>query len=74
MSRQIMNGGLEGAILRILKNDGDELTKEQQERLDLLESLPKNTWIDLDDNGNPISKEQANKNFEEHLSKFKPIK
>ena len=74
MGTQIMNGGLEGAILRILKNAGDELTKAQLARLDLLESLPKNTWIDLDDNRNPISKEQANKNFEEHLSKFKIIK
>lgn len=74
MGTQIMNGGIQGAILRILKNDGEELTKEQQERLDLLESLPKNTWIDLDNNGNPISKEEAEQNFREHLSKFKPIK
>lgn len=73
MSRQIMNGGIEGAILRIVKTDGEKLSSEDEERLNYLEGLPKNEWIDLDDNGKAISKEQAEKEFQEHLSRFKPI-
>jgi hypothetical protein len=73
MSTQIMNGGIEGAILRIVKDDYNTLTPEQEERLELLESLPKNVWVDLDDSGNPISKEQAENNMKEELSHFKII-
>lgn len=40
----------------------------------MLESLPKGVWIDLDENGNPISREEAIKKEREHLSHFKPIK
>ena len=73
MSTQIMNGGIEGGLLRILKDDGNKLTPEQEQRLELLESLPKNEWIDLDENRNPISKEQAKNNIKEKLSHFKII-
>lgn len=74
MSTQIFNGGVRGAILRLAKDKGAKLTDEQEKQLEVLESLPKNQWIDLDDNGNPITKEEAQKNLEEHLSQFKPIK
>lgn len=73
MSRQIMNGGIEGGLLRIIKDDGDTLTPEQEKRLKLLESLPKNEWIDLDDNGNPVSKKEAQEKLKEELSHFKII-
>lgn len=74
MATQIFNGGVRGAILRLAKDKGAKLTDEQEKQLEVLESLPKNQWIDLDDNGNPITKEEAQKNWEEHLSQFKPIK
>ena len=73
MSTQIMNGGIEGGILRIVKDDYNTLTPEQEQRLELLESLPKNEWIDLDENRNPISKEEAENIMEEKLSHFKII-
>lgn len=73
MSKQIWNTGVEGGILKIIKDDGGQLTPDQEKYLATLESLPKNQWNDLDSNGNPISKEQAAENTKEHLSHFKPI-
>jgi len=69
-----MNGGIRANILKIAKESGAILKPEDEDYLNKIMSLPKNTWIDLDDNGNPISKEQADTNFKEHISKFKPIK
>lgn len=74
MSTQIMNGGIRANILKIIKDSGGTLKQEDEDYLNKIMALPKNTWIDLDDNGNPISKEQAETNFKEHLSKFKPIR
>ncbi|WP_440880669.1 hypothetical protein [Tenacibaculum sp. C7A-26P2] len=74
MAKQIYNGGIQAGILRAAKDSGAILGKEDEERLKLLESLPKNQWIDLDDSDNPISKDEAKKNWNDHLSKFKPIK
>lgn len=76
---QIFNLGIRGSILKIVKEDhekgiGNGLSKEDAEYLEYLESLPKGQWIDLDNNGRMISKEQADKNMAEHLSRFKPIK
>ncbi|MCT4088835.1 hypothetical protein HZP82_15760 [Elizabethkingia anophelis] len=71
MSTQIFNGGIR---LGILKAAGREsLSDEDKERLDYLESLPKNQWVDLDENGKMISREEAAKRDAEHLEKFQPI-
>lgn len=73
MSSQIMNGGIRANILKIAKDSGTILSPEDEAYMNKMLDLPKGVWIDLDDNGNPISKEQADENFKEHLSKFKPI-
>lgn len=54
MSTQIMNGGIRANLLKIAKKDGVVLSAEDEEYLNKIMSLPKNIWIDLDDNGNPI--------------------
>lgn len=74
MSTQIMNGVIKANILKIAKDSGTILNIEDEAYMNKMIDLPKGVWIDLDDNGNPISKEQADENFNEHLSKFKPIK
>jgi hypothetical protein len=79
MSTQIMNGGIQAGILRAAKeynieNNLGPLSPEQEERLAMLEALPKGVWIDLDESGNPISREEADKKELEYLSRFKPIK
>lgn len=71
MSTQIMNGGIRGAILNLVEDS--KLSKEDLEEKKYLNSLPKNEWIDLDENGKMISKEKADQNLKEELSKFKPI-
>ena len=74
---QIMNGGVRGAILRIAIDSaeakGEKLTDDQEDQLAMLEALPENVWIDLDENGRPISKDRAEKEFDEHLSQFVPV-
>lgn len=73
MSKQIYNMGIYGGILKIIKESGDTLSEKDEARLQYLESLPKNEWIDLDENGMAITKEQADINFQKHLSRFTPI-
>jgi len=73
MATQIMNGGIYGGLLRIAKEDGAILSDEDEAKLAMLEALPKGVWIDLDDNGNPISKEEAKRLEQEKLSKFRVI-
>lgn len=68
MSKQIYNGGLELGILKIV---GDEhLSEDDKKRKAYLESLPKNTWIDLDENGQMISPEQAAENRKAELKRY----
>lgn len=71
MGIRIMNGGVEGAILNLI--DDSELSEEQLSRKKYLNSLPKNQWINLDENGLMISTEYANLREKEYLKKFKPI-
>lgn len=71
MGTRIMNGGVEGAILNIL--DDLELSEEQLSRKKYLNSLPKNQWINLDENGLMISTEEAELHEKEYLKKIKPI-
>ena len=72
MSRQIYNGGIRGAILNLI--DDSELSSDDLEGKKYLNSLPKNQWIDLDENGKMISKEIAKNNFQKEIAKYKPIK
>ena len=53
------------------KESGIKLSEDEEERLKLLNSLPKNEWIDLDKNGNPIGNEIAENQQKEKLKKFK---
>ena len=73
MSKQIYNMGIYGGILKLIKESGDTLSEKDEIRLQYLESLPKNEWIDLDENGIAITKEQAEINLKKHLSRFKTI-
>lgn len=67
--KKIFNGGLELGILQIV---GDEaLSDKDKERKLYLESLPKNSWVALDENGMAISQEQAREQELDHLSRFK---
>lgn len=72
MSKQIYNGGIFGGILNIIPDK--ELSPKDLEHKQYLNSLPRNTWIDVDENGKAISREEASNREEEMLSRFKPIK
>lgn len=74
MSLQIMNGGMELAILKLAKEDGNTLSPEDQARLEYLESLPRDVWIDLDENGMMITPEEAQKREEEKISHYSILK
>lgn len=68
MSRQIYNGGLELGIFKIV---GDEnLSEKDLQRKKYLKSLPKNQWIDLDENGMMITSEEARKREQEMLKRY----
>lgn len=67
---QIMNGGVIGGILAAIGREN--LSPEDQTRLDYLNSLPKNKWITLGDDGKAISDEEAESQWREHLSRFTP--
>ena len=67
---QIMNGGIFGGILAAIGREN--LSPEDQERLDYLESLPKNQWITLGDDGKALSDQEAERQWKEHLSRFTP--
>ncbi len=69
MAQSIKNGGMELAIFNIVGDD--YLTEKDKERKAYLESLPKDRWIDLDENGMAITPEQAEENLKKHLSRFK---
>ena len=67
--RSIYNGGLELGILQIV---GDEaLSPEDRARKAYLESLPKNKWIHLDENGKVISDEEALRIQRDELLKYR---
>lgn len=72
MSKQIYNGGLELGILKIVGDD--HLSEDDKKRKAYLESLPKNRWIHLDENGQMISDEQAVENFKSELKKYGVVK
>ncbi len=60
-----MNGGVIGGILAAIGREN--LSPEDQTRLDYLNSLPKNKWITLGDDGKAISPEEAERQFKKHL-------
>ncbi len=75
MSMQIYNGGIFGGILKIIKESDERdgtssLSQEDLEYMDYLETLPKNTWIDVDSKGRMITPEQARQEEMEHLRRF----
>lgn len=72
MATQIKNGGLELGIFQIVGDD--HLSEEDKKRKAYLESLPKNVWIDLDENGLAITPKEAKKREIEHLSHYSIIK
>lgn len=71
--RHIKNGGVELGILQAAKKYG-EITEEQEYRMQYLESLPKNVWIALDDNGVAITEEEAMEIEKQELKKYKVLK
>ena len=72
LMKQIFNGGIELGILQIV---GDEnLSEQDKERKAYLESLPKNKWIALDENGLAITDEQAEQEFNKELSRYRIVK
>lgn len=71
--RHIKNGGVELGILQAAKKYG-EITKEQEHRMQYLDSLPKNVWITLDDNGIAITEEEAMEIEKQELKKYKILK
>lgn len=69
---QIFNGGLELGILQIVGDDN--LSEQDKARKEYLESLPKNKWITLDENGQAISEQEARKKAEQELARYSIIK
>lgn len=69
---EIYNGGLELGLFKIVGDDA--LSEKDKQRKKLLESLPKNTWVRLDDQGNPISEKEALAEDLAELSRFGIIK
>lgn len=72
MATQIKNGGLELGIFQIVGDD--YLSEEDKKRKAYLESLPKNVWIDIDENGMAITPEEARFRSKKELSRYKIIK
>lgn len=71
--KQIMNGGIWAGIARIVKEEGGVLSEGDEARLKMLDALPKGEWIDLDDDGNPISREESEQKEKGHMSRFTVI-
>ncbi len=70
--KSIFNGGLELGIFKIV---GDENLSEQDlERKKYLESLPKNKWVTLDENGQAISDQEATELAKKEIKKYAIIK
>lgn len=72
MSTDIMNGGMRANILKIAQDSGTVLSEEDEKFMNKRLSLPKGVWIPLDDNGEPITQEEANKNLLNEFNKYKP--
>ena len=69
----IMNGGIRANILKYAQEKGTELSKEDEEFMNKRLALPKNVWISLDANGEPITQKQADKELMQELNQYKPI-
>lgn len=74
MSTDIMNGGIRANILKIAQESGTKLNQEDEAYMNKMLSLPKGVWIPLDEHGDPISQDEADKKWNDHISQFKPIK
>ncbi|AGO47650.1 hypothetical protein Phi4:1_gp113 [Cellulophaga phage phi4:1] len=70
----IMNGGIIANILKYIQDKGGILKKEDEEFMNKMLDLPKNEWISLDANGEPITQKQANEEFMSELTKYRHIK
>jgi hypothetical protein len=68
MSKQIFNGGIEAGILQIVGREN--LNEVDIKRLDYLESLPKNQWINLDEKGKAITENEALENEITELTRY----
>ncbi len=66
--KQIMNGGLELGIFKIVGDDA--LSEADRKRKAYLESLPKNVWITLDENGMAVTDDQAREMERAELAKY----
>jgi len=67
--KSIRNGGLELGIFNIVGDDC--LSEEDKKRKAYLESLPKDRWITLDENGVALTDEQAMEMAKQKLFKYK---
>jgi len=70
--KSIMNGGLELGIFKIVGYEN--LSQRDKERKAYLESLPKNVWITLDNKGQAVSDEDAEKIAIKEIEKYTIIK
>ena len=68
MIKSIKNGGIELGLLKIVGEEN--LSEADKKRKAYLESLPKNKWITLDENGKAVSDEEAKKMADNELKKF----
>lgn len=68
---KIRNGGIELGILEIVGSDA--LSQKDLDRKAYLESLPKNEWIALDENGKAITQQQAEERENAKMERYKPF-
>jgi hypothetical protein len=66
--KKTLNGGIELGIFEIVGKEN--LSRQDVERMEYLQSLPKNTWISLDRNGVAISDEEAQKIEDAELARY----
>ncbi len=69
-----MNGGIRANLLKIAQESGTILKPEDEEFMNKILSLPKNVWISIDADGEPITQKQSDAELMTELCKYKPIK
>jgi len=54
MSKRILNGGIWAGIIQTAIEEGETVSELDIQRLRTLQNLPKNVWVEIDKNGNPL--------------------
>lgn len=65
---RIKNGGLELGILELIGREN--LSEKDKQRLDYLDSLPRDKWIYLDESGQALTDEEAGEKITNDLSRL----